>query len=252
MAFRSGNWSCWFCGAGHRLHRHPALAPADSRCHHSKPRHRRLHERGAVQTQGVRPGSTPRGAARAVAHLGRPHPAACSRARTVTVQSRNHFAEQPVASAVHLPVERPGRSRHPGFRRCSPCSGKFSAGFHRRHEIIYAAQSLEHAARRNSAQPLPPRKFSIERSLAEAPDVVVANVIADGPAGHGPDPLLTGGQPADVTALICRCMPAQFKNLLATHGIRVGATSPTPPAAALATASPQSHLEQRLRLPRQF
>lgn len=78
--------------------------------------------------------------------------------------------------------------------------------------IIYVAQSLEQSARIEFGPPLPGRKFSIERSLSESPEVVVANVIEDGPVAMGPIVYLQ--QPSrDITALICRCMPAQVRTI---------------------------------------
>lgn len=79
-------------------------------------------------------------------------------------------------------------------------------------EIIYVAQSLEQAARAEFGPPLPGRKFSMERGLAETPNVVVANVIEDGPVAMGPIVYLRHTS-RDVTALICRCMPSQYRTL---------------------------------------
>ena len=49
----------------------------------------------------------------------------------------------------------------------------------------------------------------------QAPDVVVARVIDDGPVAAGPIVYLSAGTRA-VSTLICRCMPAQARKLLAT------------------------------------
>ena len=116
-------------------------------------------------------------------------------------------------------------------------------------EIIYVAQSLEVAALREFGPALPSRKFSVERSRAESPDIVVANVIADGPVPMGPI-LYLQARNRDVTALICRCMPAQFKNLLATQEYELG--QPNPPGSGPSDGFPAKPLDQRLRLPRQF
>jgi hypothetical protein len=114
--------------------------------------------------------------------------------------------------------------------------------------VLYAAQSLEHAARAEFGPALPTRKFSLERSSAEAPEVVVANVIEDGPLAMGPI-LYLRGQPTDVIALICRCMPSQFQTVLETTEYELQPyRQPQVPAADFSTNS----LEQRLRLPRQF
>ena len=115
--------------------------------------------------------------------------------------------------------------------------------------VLYAAQSLEHAARAEFGPALPTRKFSLERSSAEAPEVVLANVIEDGPLAMGPI-LYLRGQPADVIALICRCMPSQFQTVLETteYELQPYPVPPTQPGADFSTNS----LHQHLRLPRQF
>jgi hypothetical protein len=82
-------------------------------------------------------------------------------------------------------------------------------------EVIYVSQSLEAAAAAEFGKPLPGRRYAIERSLEEAPNVVVARIIDDGPVAMGPIVYLGAGTRA-VTTLICRCMPAQAKKLLGT------------------------------------
>lgn len=115
--------------------------------------------------------------------------------------------------------------------------------------ILYAAQSLENAARTEFGPPLPSRKFSLERRPAEASAVVLANVIEDGPLAMGPI-LYLRGQPADVIALICRCMPSQFQNVQESteFELQPSPTPPPPPGKDFSIIP----LEQRLRLPRQF
>lgn len=116
-------------------------------------------------------------------------------------------------------------------------------------EIIYAADSLEFAARTEFGLPQPGHKFALERAFPENPSLVLANVISDGPVAMGPI-LYLRGETLDVTALICRCMPAQFTDLAATREYLL---RPIPPTAPLADPgfSPKP-LDQRLRLPRQF
>jgi hypothetical protein len=115
-------------------------------------------------------------------------------------------------------------------------------------EIIYVAQSLELAARAEFGPPLPGRKFSIERGLAEAANIVVANVIEDGPVVMGPIVYLQR-ETRDVTAVICRCMSAQFHTLAGQAEYELVARQATnkPPAGFLAAP-----LEARLRLPDVF
>ncbi|HEX5221106.1 MAG TPA: hypothetical protein VFZ59_16195 [Verrucomicrobiae bacterium] len=115
-------------------------------------------------------------------------------------------------------------------------------------DILYVAQSLELAARAEFGAPLPSRKFSIERSVAEAPHTVVANVIDDGPLPMGPVVYLRQGN-HDVSTLICRCMASQGGTLLGqtNYELQLSATQTNAPA----TFRP-GELEQRLRLPRSF
>lgn len=110
--------------------------------------------------------------------------------------------------------------------------------------IIYVAQSLELAARAEFGSPLPGRRFSIERSLAEAPDTIVANVISDGPTPMGPVIYLRTAS-RDVSALICRCMPSQGGRLLGQKSYELH-------PAVTQNSFPRVPLDQRLRLPESF
>lgn len=116
-------------------------------------------------------------------------------------------------------------------------------------EIIYVAQSLELAAATKFGPPLPGRKFSIEAARTATPALVVANVISDGPVTMGPI-LYLRAKSADVTALICRCMPSQFTALVDTQDYEL-AEAPTPPSPPNEGFSPIP-LDQRLRLPSNF
>jgi len=115
-------------------------------------------------------------------------------------------------------------------------------------DILYVAQSLELAARVELGSPLPGRKFSIERSVAEVPRTVVANVIDDGPMPMGPVVYLRQGS-RDVSTLICRCMASQGGTLLGqtNYELQLNPQKTNPPS-----AFPPAQLEQRLRLPRSF
>jgi hypothetical protein len=64
--------------------------------------------------------------------------------------------------------------------------------------------------------PLPGRTYSVERSLADAPKVVVARVLDDGPMPMGPMVYLSAGS-RNVSTVLCRCMRAQAKNLAGTY-----------------------------------
>jgi hypothetical protein len=82
-------------------------------------------------------------------------------------------------------------------------------------ELIFVSQSLEAAAAAEHGKPLPRRRYAIERGVEEAPEVVVARVIDDGTVAMGPIVYLRADRRA-VSTLICRCMPAQVRKLLAT------------------------------------
>jgi hypothetical protein len=84
-----------------------------------------------------------------------------------------------------------------------------------RAKLFFVSQSLEAAAMAQFGKPLPGRRYAIERSAEEAPDVVIARVIDDGPIAAGPIVYLSSATRA-VSTLICRCMPAQARRLLAT------------------------------------
>jgi len=81
--------------------------------------------------------------------------------------------------------------------------------------LIFVSQSLEAAAKAEFGKPLPGRRHAIEAGTNEAPGAVVARVIEDGPVAMGPIVYLSADT-RDVSTLICRCMPAQAKRLVAT------------------------------------
>jgi len=82
--------------------------------------------------------------------------------------------------------------------------------------LIFVSRSLESAAAAEFGKPLPGRRHSIERSIDDAPDVIVPRVIDDGPMALGPIIHLSAGT-RDVSTLICRCMAAQTKKLQAAR-----------------------------------
>jgi hypothetical protein len=85
-----------------------------------------------------------------------------------------------------------------------------------RAQLFFVSQNLEAAAMAEFGKPLPGRRYAIERSVQEAPNVVVARVIDDGPVAAGPIVYLSAGT-RTVSTLICRCMPAQARKLQATR-----------------------------------
>ncbi len=115
-------------------------------------------------------------------------------------------------------------------------------------DLIYVAQSLEVLARAEFGPPLAGRKFAVERRQRDAETTVVANVIDDGPAAMGPI-LYLHADNYDVSALICRCMPAQFQTLLGQQDYQLLPASPENRDESRFSAKP---LEQRLRLPSRF
>jgi len=82
-------------------------------------------------------------------------------------------------------------------------------------ELLFVSREVEAAALKEFGLPLPCRKFSTEHSLREAPKTVVARVIEDGPVLMGPIVYLN--KAGDVSTLICRCMPAQAKEVTFTE-----------------------------------
>ncbi|MCX6923643.1 MAG: hypothetical protein NT154_10620 [Verrucomicrobia bacterium] len=82
-------------------------------------------------------------------------------------------------------------------------------------ELIFVSQNLEAAALAEFGKPLPGRRFSIERKIETAPNVVVARVIDDSPVALGPFMYLSATT-RQVSTLICRCMPAQARKLIST------------------------------------
>jgi hypothetical protein len=115
-------------------------------------------------------------------------------------------------------------------------------------DVIYVAQSIEVLARAEFGAPPTGRKFAVERSRSDAETTVVANVIDDGPAAMGPILYLQSDE-HDVSALICRCMPAQFQSLLGQQDYEL--LPATPGNQGEYRFSPRP-LEQRLRLPSRF
>jgi dihydroflavonol-4-reductase len=85
-----------------------------------------------------------------------------------------------------------------------------------RNELIFVSKSLESLAAGEFGKPLPQRRYAIERSLDEAPTTVVPRVIEDGPVPMGPIIYLEA-KTRSVSTLICRCMPVQAQDLVATR-----------------------------------
>jgi hypothetical protein len=133
-------------------------------------------------------------------------------------------------------------------------------------ELIFVSQELESAALAQFGKPLPGRRYAVERSVSEAPRVIVARVLDDAPLAMGPMVYLRAGTRA-VSTVICRCMAAQVKRLAATrtyelHLCQGASAEPLPVPARTPSGSATafwpgddaaaSRLERCLRLPAGF
>jgi len=78
-----------------------------------------------------------------------------------------------------------------------------------RAHLLYVSATLERLAREQYGPPLVGRAFSAELSMEEARYSAVLQVIEDGPIPLGPYVYVTGRERL-ITALHCRCSPAQF------------------------------------------
>lgn len=112
--------------------------------------------------------------------------------------------------------------------------------------LIFVSQSLELQAMREFGAALEGKRFVVERSQADAPEVVVARVIEDGPVTMGPIVYLRAGT-RDVTTVICRCMDAQARELAGQQDYDLVPTANAPGHFGKLQA-----IERRLRLPRSF
>lgn len=80
-------------------------------------------------------------------------------------------------------------------------------------DLVFVAESLEAAAKRQWGKVQPGRRFVLEQARRKAPRTLVARMIADGPVPMGPIVYLQRNT-RNVSTLVCRCMPAQAKSLL--------------------------------------
>jgi len=85
-----------------------------------------------------------------------------------------------------------------------------------RTRVFFVSQSLEQLARKQLGLPLAGRTFSIERSTRNAPQVVVARVLQDGPIPMGPWVYLARPPSREIITLLCRCMPSQVSQIVRT------------------------------------
>lgn len=118
--------------------------------------------------------------------------------------------------------------------------------------LVFAAQSLETAARKAFGPPLPGRRFAVENDIAESPRVVVARVIDDGPVPMGPVVHLRAGT-ENVATLICRCMTVQTRQVVTNELYELRPLSALRGKMALPQCAwPSPPTGQCLRLPPEF
>jgi hypothetical protein len=80
--------------------------------------------------------------------------------------------------------------------------------YDRRHAfLIHVASRVEKRAAAVFGAALPGRRYSVEKSLDESPDTIVARVLEDGPVPMGP--WVYSDESFDVLTLLCRCMMSQ-------------------------------------------
>jgi hypothetical protein len=82
--------------------------------------------------------------------------------------------------------------------------------------LIYVSTDLETKAKAQFGGPLPGRRYSIERSVQEAPHTVVVRVLDDAATAMGPIVYVGATPMHDVNTVLCRCMPVQAEELAAT------------------------------------
>jgi hypothetical protein len=112
----------------------------------------------------------------------------------------------PASAAPRVPYRgfRMTRDRHGYALICEVISS--DAG---RREF-YVAKSVEQAAARKFGRPLAGRRYHVEPSLSEQPDVLVPRIVGEGPQPMGPFVYLDR-QRRQVTTLLCRCEPSQVE-----------------------------------------
>lgn len=84
--------------------------------------------------------------------------------------------------------------------------------------VFFVSRELEELATKQFGSPVSGRTFAIERATREAPRVVVARVLDDGPVVMGPWVYVGRGPARKIVTLLCRCMPSQVSELVATIG----------------------------------
>jgi hypothetical protein len=106
--------------------------------------------------------------------------------------------------------------------------------------LAFVSTAFENEATARVGAPLAGRRYSIEPSVVDAPEVVVAGVFEPGPTPLGPF-VYVEARARDVAAVLCRCMPSQVDRVPATSEYRL---EPLDPSIAAFGPDP---LELRLR-----
>jgi len=153
---------------------------------------------------------------------------------------------QPLAQAVRMTLDSHGS---PVIWEVVDCR--------ERSVVIFVAKSLESAALRTYGAVLPGRRYAVERSAEEQPNVIVAGVLEDGPEPMGPFVYLD--ETCRITTILCRCMPARFENAVETIIYRIEALEDSGSEPSR-TEKPSWHrdwrapnwIEKALRLPPHF
>jgi hypothetical protein len=81
--------------------------------------------------------------------------------------------------------------------------------------LIFVAAAVEMRAGEAYGAAMPGRRFAVERSVEQAPDVVVGGVLESGPIPLGPFVYLWG-ESGNVDTVICRCMPSRVISIPST------------------------------------
>jgi len=114
---------------------------------------------------------------------------------------------------------------------------------------IFVSSTLEASASAEFGGPLVGRKYSIERSVDEAPAVVVPGILEPGPIPLGPFAYLMQTD-HDVATLICRCTPSQVESIVDSPSYELRRLrSDDPEAPSWPAADAADSLERWLRLP---
>ncbi len=128
-------------------------------------------------------------------------------------------------------------------------------------QSYFVSESLEAAAAARYGKVLPGRRYAVERSRADMPQLVVARVLDESPVPMGPIVYVLADR-HDVSTVICRCMSAQAKRVaeactyellpFAAHEsllLRVRDQAKLKPTFWPGASDPSSNLRDLLRLP---